>query len=51
MTQQKVRKHRTWLWVLELVLVMLLATALLYVKRLFPRHARGDGDRGHGHHP
>lgn len=31
MTQPKVRKHRTWLWVLELVLVMLLATTLLYV--------------------
>jgi len=31
MTQPKVRKHRTWLWVVELVLVMLLATAILYV--------------------
>lgn len=28
---QKVRKHRKWLWVVELVLVMLLVTAILYV--------------------
>ena len=28
---QKVRKHRKWLWVMEIVLVLLLVTGIVYV--------------------